>query len=70
MDKRRFGDVISNMKRAERDVDTVLDAARLSRNETQTRMTGEQKMQVITNLFVLIGAIAFLAFLTVPFLLS
>ena len=45
MGNRRFDDVVEGIKTAEKDVDKVLDAAKLQRNEIPgTRLNAEQKM--------------------------
>lgn len=62
-DNRRFTDVVRGVRNAERDVDKMLDAARLERHES-CRMTGEQKMECF--LWTL-GALAALAFAFIMF---
>lgn len=57
-DNRRFTDVVRGVRDAERDVDTMLDAARLERHETN-RMTGEQKMECFLWTLGAFTAIAF-----------
>ncbi len=48
MDKRNFEDVVKGVESAEKDVDKVLDAARLQRHEGPgTRLTAEQKMELL-----------------------
>lgn len=62
-DNRKFIDVVQGVRDAERDVDKMLEAARLERHETN-RMTGEQKMECF--LWTL-GALAALAFAFIMF---
>lgn len=45
MDKRNFDQVVETIDKAEKDVDKVLDAARLQRHEgPSTRLSAGQKM--------------------------
>ena len=62
-DQRKFRDVVEDITTAEKDVDDVLKAARLERHEG-TRLTAEQKMNII---LLLIGLIWFLAFMFMLF---
>ena len=49
--ERNFKDVVENIRGAEKDVDKVLDAARLERHEGPNRhMTGEQKFVLLLSL--------------------
>ena len=65
--ERNFKDVVENIRGAEKDVDKVLDAARLERHEGPNRhMTGEQKLVLLLSL---IAAGTFLALLLAPILL-
>lgn len=65
--ERNFKDVVENIRGAEKDVDKVLDAARLERHEGPNRhMTGEQKFVLLLSL---IAAGTFLALLLAPILL-
>lgn len=69
--KRDFEEVVETIRRAEADVDTVLDAARLERREKpDNRLSAEQKMSVINGVMLLIGFLGLLAFLLVPFFVS
>ncbi len=59
-DERKFTDAVDTIDAAERDVDRVLDAARLERHEgPDMRMTGEQRYNII---MALIGAVSVLVF--------
>jgi len=59
-DERKFADVVDTIDKAERDVDRLLDAARLERHEgPQMRLTGEQKYNII---MAVIGAVSVLVF--------
>lgn len=54
-DKRKFNDVVTTIARAQKDVDNVLKAAGLERNDTHTRhrfSLGEDLMSVIFYLAV------------------
>ena len=65
--ERNFKDVVENIRGAEKDVDKVLDAARLERHEGPNRhMPGEQKFVLLLSL---IAAGTFLALLLAPILL-
>ena len=65
--ERNFKDVVENIRGAEKDVDKVLDAARLERHEGPNRhMTGEQKLILLLSL---IAAGTFLTLLLSPILL-
>ena len=65
--ERNFKDVVENIRGAEKDVDKVLNAARLERHEGQNRhMTGEQKLVLLLSL---IAAGTFLTLLLAPILL-
>lgn len=49
--ERNFKDVVENIRGAEKDVDKVLNAARLERHEGPNRhMTGEQKLVLLLSL--------------------
>ena len=65
--ERNYKDVVENIRSAEKDVDKVLDAARLERHESPNRhMTGEQKLVLLLSL---IAAGTFLTLLLAPILL-
>ena len=65
--ERNFKDVVENIRSAEKDVDKVLDAARLERHESPNRhMNGEQKLVLLLSL---IAAGTFLTLLLAPILL-
>ena len=65
--ERNFKDVVENIRGAEKDVDKVLDAARLERHEGPNRhMTGEQKFVLLLSL---IAAGTFLTLLLAPIML-
>ena len=65
--ERNFKDVVENIRGAEKDVDKVLDAARLERHEGPNRhMTGEQNLILLLSL---IAAGTFLTLLLAPILL-
>ena len=65
--ERNFKDVVENIRGAEKDVDKVLDAARLERHEGPNRhMTGEKKLILLLSL---IAAGTFLTLLLAPILL-
>lgn len=61
MDNRNFDQVVKGVESAEKDVDKMLDAARLQRHEGPcTRLTGEQKASLLYTLMgcvTLLGAI-------------
>lgn len=56
-DNRKFSDVVDDITLAEKDVDAVLKAARLERHEG-TRMSAEQKTDIIMLLIGVIGGLA------------
>lgn len=56
-DNRKFRDVVDDITTAEKDVDDVLKAARLERHEA-SRMTAEQKMDIIMLLVCVIAVLA------------
>ncbi len=59
-DERKFTDVVDTIDKAEKDVDKVLDAARLERHEgPNMRLNAEQKYTII---MTLIGAVSVLVF--------
>lgn len=62
-DNRKFREVVDGITEAERDVDSVLKAARLERHE-ETRLNAEQKMNII---MLLIGVFAGLAIMFMLF---
>lgn len=65
--ERNFKDVVENIRGAEKDVDKVLNAARLERHEGPNRhMTEEQKLVLLLSL---IAAGTFLTLLLAPILL-
>lgn len=50
-DQRDFDEVVETIESAEKDVDKVLDAARLQRHEGPgTRLNAEQKMELLMTL--------------------
>lgn len=55
-DNRKFRDVVDDITSAEKDVDAVLKAARLERHEG-TRMSAEQKTDIIMLLIGVIGGL-------------
>ena len=60
-DNRNFEDVVKGVESAEKDVDKMLDAARLQRHEGPgTRLTAEQKMEL---LIMLMGCGTLLGFM-------
>lgn len=59
-DERKFNDVVNSIKVSENDVDKVLKAARLLRNES-CRLEACQKFEIINNILLLIGALGFIA---------
>lgn len=56
-DNRKFREVVDDIATAEKDVDAVLKAARLERHE-RTRLSAEQKMNIIMLLIGVIGGLA------------
>lgn len=56
-DNRKFREVVDDITTAEKDVDAVLKAARLERNEG-TRLSAEQKMNIIMLLIGVVGGLA------------
>lgn len=65
MDKRNFDQVVETIDKAEKDVDKVLDAARLQRHEgPSTRLSAGQKMDL---LMMLMGCGTFLGFVWLLF---
>lgn len=56
-DNRKFREVVDDIATAEKDVDAVLKAARLERNEG-TRLSAEQKMNIIMLLIGVVGGLA------------
>lgn len=65
-ENRTFEEVIETIKNAELDVDRFLEAARLQRQEEQSRrLNSEQKMTII---LCSLGLLAFLGFFTLMFL--
>ena len=56
-DNRKFRDVVDDITTAEKDVDAVLKAARLERHEG-TRLSAEQKTDIIMLLIGVIGGLA------------
>lgn len=55
-DNRKFRDVVDDITTAEKDVDAVLKAARLERHEG-TRLSAEQKTDIIMLLIGVIGGL-------------
>lgn len=58
-DNRKFRDVVDDITSAEKDVDAELKAARLERHEG-TRMSAEQKTDIIMLLIGVIGGLGFM----------
>lgn len=66
--EKNFNEVVESIKRAEKNVDTVLDAARLERHEGPPRyLNAEQKMSIIYCTFALLAFLALLGAFLVPF---
>ena len=63
-DNRKFRDVVDDITTAEKDVDAVLKAARLERHEG-TRLSAEQKMNIIMLLIGVIGGLGLMFMLFV-----
>lgn len=64
-DNRNFEEVVKSVESAEKDVDKMLDAARLQRHEGPgTRLTAEQKMDL---LMALMGCGTMLAIIWILF---
>lgn len=53
-DNRTFEEVVTSIVKAEDDVDKILQAARLERHESSTRLNAEQKKEVIGCAFLLV----------------
>lgn len=63
-DNRSFEEVVRGIGLAEDDVDKVLKAARLERNEGQSnKLSAEQKTSIIFGILGLLGACVFFGFL-------
>ncbi len=63
-DERRFTDVVDTINNAENDVDKVLKAARLERNEGGDRhLTAEQKSDLIMSGMLFVGCLLALGLL-------
>ena len=61
MEKRGFDEVLQGIKKATADTNQVLEAAELQRHAgPSTRMTGQQKAELLA---LLIGCLTFLGFL-------
>lgn len=60
MDERKFTDVVKSIANSEKDVDKVLDAARLLRHEGESRkLNAAQKMELIEEIIfavIILGA--------------
>lgn len=69
-DTRTFEEVVSSIVKAEEDVDKILQAARLERNESNTRMNAEQKKEIIGWVLLLIGFISFICVFFLPMFLQ
>lgn len=68
---RNFEKVIEAIKNAEIDVDRVLEAAKLQRNEQQSRkLTAEQKASVIETVALILGLLTFFVIMMLPILLG
>lgn len=62
--KKEFQEVVNTIRDAEKDVDKVLDAARLKRTEGPDRyMTGEEKYNLLLVLILVIACLIFFALL-------
>lgn len=68
-DSRTFEEVVTSIVKAEDDVDKILQAARLDRHESNTRMNAEQKKEVIGWVLMLIGFISFICVFFLPMML-
>lgn len=68
-DNRTFEEVVTSIVKAEDDVDKILQAARLERHESNTRLNAEQKKEVIGWAFLLIGFLAFICVFFLPMML-
>lgn len=63
-DERKFEEVIETIKNAEIDVDRLLEAARLQRQEEQSRrLSAEQKMTIILCLIGMLTILCFFGFM-------
>lgn len=64
MDERKFTDVVKSIASSEKDVDKVLDAARLLRHEGESRkLNAAQKMELIEEIIfaaIILGAFGWL----------
>jgi len=70
MDNRKFNDVVDGIASAEKDVDKVLDAAKLERHEREPRyLTASQKMELIIIAMVIFGMLSFLSLFFLPILI-
>lgn len=65
MKDRKFEDVLHSIEDAEKDVDKVLDAARLSRTESDRRLSADQKMELLEYLMILVGVLGFFSIIVV-----
>lgn len=64
MKQRMFDEVVKAIEKSEIDVDKVLKAARLQRNESSgSKLNAEQKMGIIVGAFVLLGVLGLFAML-------
>lgn len=70
-EERKFEEVIEAIKNAEIDVDRVLEAAKLQRNEQQShKLTAEQKASVIETVALILGLLTFFVIMMLPILLG
>lgn len=61
MDERKFTDVVKSIASSEKDVDKVLDAARLLRHEGESRkLNAEQKTNLIELCILVAGVLGFM----------
>lgn len=70
-DERKFMDVVQSIVQSEADVDKILEAAKLNRNERpDNRLSAEQKMELIQGGMLLFGLMAlFAAFILLMYVL-
>lgn len=63
-DERKFEDVVRSIANSEEDVDKILAAARLTRHEAPgSKLTGQQKADLIAGFMFLIGVLGFFGFI-------
>lgn len=68
-DNRTFEEVVTSIVKAEDDVDKILKAVRLERHESNTRLSAEQKKEIIGWVLLLIGFLSFISIFFLPMLL-